>query len=66
MILPENAGAKIALTTSAISEGKKADRPALAEPLVRLLSSIAENPEDPLQPVCLETLTELGKHFALF
>lgn len=41
--------------------GKQVDRPALAEPLVRILSSIAENPEDPLQPVCLETLTELGE-----
>lgn len=60
MILPEKAGATISLAQSVISEGKKADRPALAESLVRLLTSIAENPEDSLQPVCLETLTELA------
>jgi hypothetical protein len=37
-------------TTSAISQG-----------LVRILISMAENPEDPFQAITLETLTELGR-----
>lgn len=33
---------------------------AISEALIRVLVSVAENPDDPLQVICLETLAELS------
>ena len=35
--------------------------PAISQALVRVLVSMAENPEDPFQAITMETLTELGE-----
>jgi hypothetical protein len=42
------------------SEGVLHHDPVLSEALVRILVSMAENPEDPFQSISLETLAEIG------
>lgn len=49
-------------TLSAKLAGKQRETlPTLSEAIVRTLVSVAENPDDSLQAVCVETLAELGE-----
>jgi hypothetical protein len=47
-------------TRSSISSRETKNDPSLSAGLVRVLVSMAENPEDPFQAISLETLAELG------